>query len=115
MQNTEYLSLQVDLPLIVKADQVFVESGIVWLTQSGHLDDVILFADQSYRSHRSGKVVIMALSEDAKVTLQSNLPVSRSRELISALANSFRSNFRFGLRHYNNKAARFAAWHCIVK
>ena len=95
MHNTEYLALKVNQPRIVKEDQVFVESGIVWLTQSGHLNDVILFANQSYRLQRPGTVVIMALSEDAKVTLQSNFLGFRALKLISALFNGVSSNFRF--------------------
>ena len=95
MHNTEYLALKVNQPRIVKEDQVFVESGIVWLTQSGHLNDVLLFANQSYRLQRPGTVVIMALSEDAKVTLQSNHLGFRVRKLISALFNGVSSTFRF--------------------
>lgn len=106
MQNTEYLSLKVNQPLIVKADQVFVESGLVWLTQTGHLRDVFLFADQSYRSQRSGKVVIQALFEDAKVTLHSTPLRFRARKLILALSNAVRSNFRIGFGHYNGRVGR---------
>ena len=98
MQNTEYLSLGVNRPLIVKADQVFVESGILWLTQTGHLRDVLLFADQSYRLRRSGKIVIQALAEGTKVSLHSTPLGIRARKLISALSDAVRSILRFGLR-----------------
>ena len=106
MQNTEYLSLKVNQALIVQAYQVFVESGILWLTQTGHLRDVLLFADQSYRPLRSGKIVIQALSADTKVTLQFTPLGFRARKLISALRNAVRSNFRFGLAHHKGRVSR---------
>ena len=101
MQNTEHLLLNVNQVLVVRADQVFVESGTVWLTQSGCLDDVFLSANQSYRSRRSGKVVIQALCGDAKVILQSNSLVFRARKLILTLTDAVSSGLRFGLRHDN--------------
>lgn len=106
MRYTEYLSLNVNEAHIVKADQVFVESGILWLTQTGNLRDVLLFADQSYRSRRSGKIVIQALGENTKVILQSTPPGFRARKLISALINAVKSNFRFGLGHCYGRAGR---------
>lgn len=106
MQNTEYLSLELDQPLIVKADQVLVESGIVWLTQTGQLRDVLLFADHSYRSQRSGRIVIQALSAGTKVRLQSNPAGFRARKLVAALSNAVRSSFRFGLRQCYGRVSR---------
>lgn len=106
MQNTESLSLKLNRAHIVKTDQVSVESGIVWLTQTGYWRDVFLFAGESYRPHRSGKVVIQALSEDTKVTLQITPLGFRARKLIAAVSNAVRSNFGFGLRHYNGRVSR---------
>lgn len=106
MPNAEYLSLKVNQALIVKADQVFVESGIVWLTQSGQPDDVFLFAGQSFRRQRSGKVVIQALSEDSKVSLLSNPLFPGIRRLILALADAARSTFGFGLCRCSDEASR---------
>ena len=103
MNNTEYLSLKINQPRIVKADQVFVESGIVWLTQSGRPDDVLLFAGQSFRRQRSGKLVIQALSEDTKIGLQSNRLFPGVRRLILALSNAARSIPKFGLCQRNDK------------
>lgn len=105
MQNAEYLSLKINQALVVKADQVFVESGIVWLTQSGHADDVFLFAGQSFRRQRSGKVVIQALSEDSKVSLLSAPLFPSMRRLIPALSNATRSTFGFGLCRCNDEAS----------
>jgi len=105
VKNTEYLSLEVNQALSVKADQVVVESGIVWLTESGQSDDVFLFAGQSFRRQRSGKVVIQALSEDSKVSLQSNPLFPGIRRLIAALSNATRSTFGFGLCRFTDEAS----------
>jgi hypothetical protein len=96
MQNTEQLSLKVNEPLIVKADRVVVESGLVWLTQTGHLRDVLLYAGQSYAARRAGRIVIQALAADTRVILQSTTLGFRLRKLIAAVKNAVRSRFRFG-------------------
>jgi len=105
VQNSEHLLLKVNQALIVKADQVFVESGIVWLTQSGQPDDVLLFAGQSFRRRRSGKVVIQALSEDCKVSLHSTPLFPGIRRLIPALSNATRSTFGVGLCRCSDEAS----------
>ncbi|MBS1230846.1 MAG: hypothetical protein H6R17_4123 [Proteobacteria bacterium] len=106
VKNSEHLSLQVNQAHIVKADQVFVESGIVWLTQSGQPDDVFLFAGQSFRRQRSGKVVIQALSGNCEVSLQPTPLLPGIRRLIRALSNAPRSTLGFGLCRCDNEASR---------
>ena len=82
MTHTQQLSLKNNQALAVNADQLFVASGVVWLTQSGSADDVLLLAGQSFRSRRSGKVVIQALAEGTNVRLQSTSVFSCLRKLI---------------------------------
>ena len=105
MPPTEHLSLKNNQALVVNADQLFVESGVVWLTQSGSAEDVLLFAGQSFRRRRSGKVVIQALAAGTNVRLQSTSVFSGLRELISRLSKASISSFRFGVSRCDDKAS----------
>jgi len=98
VKNAEYLSLEINQAQRVEADCVTVMSGIVWLTQSGLLDDVLLFSGQSFSTLGSGKVVIQALSEDTKVCVRSKPSFSGIGKLIPALSNATSSIFRSGLQ-----------------
>ena len=105
MTPTEQLSLKYNQALAVDADQLLVESGVLWLTQSGSADDVLLLAGQSFRPRRSGKVVIQSLAEGTSVRLQSTSVFAYLRELVSWSLNACSSNFRFGVRHCGDKAS----------
>lgn len=72
MPHAEYLSLSLSQARIVKADHVAVESGILWLTQSGSPADVLLRAGQSFHRERPGRIVIQPLGGDATLRLQSD-------------------------------------------
>ena len=105
MPPTEHLSLKINQALVIPADHLFVESGVVWLTQSGSAEDVLLFAGQSFRPRRSGKVVIQALAEATNVRLQTSSIFSGLRELISWSLKTRISSFSFGVRHCDDKAS----------
>jgi hypothetical protein len=70
LQNANILSLDANQALSVKAAQLRVESGIVWLTQSGQPDDVLLFAGQSFKAQRCGRIVIQSLAAETRVSWQ---------------------------------------------
>ena len=105
MTPTEQLSLKNNQALVVNADQLFVESGVVWLTQSGSAEDVLLFAGQSFRRRRSGRVVIQALAEGTNVRLRSTSIFSGLRELISWLLKARISSLRLGVSRCDDKAS----------
>lgn len=105
MTPTELLSLKNNQALAVNADHLFVESGVVWLTQSGSAEDVLLFAGQSFRRRRSGKVVIQALAEGTNVRLRSTSIFSGLRELISWSLKTRISSFRLGVSRCDDKAS----------
>lgn len=105
MTPTELLSLKNNQALAVNADHLFVESGVVWLTQSGAAEDVLLFAGQSFRRRRSGKVVIQALAEGTNVRLRSTSIFSGLRELISWSLKARISSFRLGVSRCDDKAS----------
>ena len=105
MPPTEHLSLTNNQALAINADQLFVESGVVWLTQSGSADDVLLLAGQSFRPRRSGKVVIQALAEGTNIRLRSTSIFSGLRELISWSLKARISSFRFGVSRCDDKAS----------
>ena len=105
MPSTEHLSLTNNQALAINADQLFVESGVVWLTQSGSADDVLLLAGQSFRPRRSGKVVIQALAEGTNIRLRSTSIFSGLRELISWSLKARISSFRFGVSRCDDKAS----------
>lgn len=88
MRCAKHLSLSPNQVLAVNAEQIVVESGILWLTQSGCPDDVILVGGQSFCPHRSGKVVIQALHEEARLSLQSSSIAARLRALFFSLSNA---------------------------
>jgi len=69
MGKLEYRILRADEPIVVKADQVLVETGVIWLTQSGCHEDIVLFRDQSHRPQAKGRVVIEAMGGNARVIL----------------------------------------------
>ena len=105
MTSTTQLSLKNNQALVIPADHLFVKSGVVWLTQSGSADDVLLFAGQSFRRRRSGKVVIQALAEGTNVRLQTFSILSGLRQLISWSLKARISSFRFSARHCDGKAS----------
>lgn len=70
MEKFEYRVLHADEPIVVKADQVLVETGVVWLTQSGCPEDIVLRRDQSHRALPKGRLVIEAMGGDALVILR---------------------------------------------
>ena len=105
MPSTEHLSLKINQALVIHADQLFVESGVVWLTQSGSAEDVLLLVGQSFRPRRSGKVVIQALSEGTNVRLQPTPAFSWLRQLISWSPKVSISSFRFGVSRCDDKAS----------
>lgn len=72
MPYAETLSLLPAQACVVSADRVVVESGIVWLTQSGSPEDVVLRAGQSFRRDRPGRIVIQPLCGEARLRLQSD-------------------------------------------
>lgn len=72
METLEYRVLHPDEPIIVQADQVRVETGVIWLTQSGCHEDVVIGRNQSYRPRPKGRVVIEAMGDDARVLLCRN-------------------------------------------
>ena len=80
MEELEYRVLRADEPIIVKADQVLVETGVIWLTQSGCHEDIVLYRDQSHRPLAKGRVVIEAMGGNARVILR------REAKLFSWLA-----------------------------
>ena len=105
MTPTEQLSLKYNQALAVDADQLLVESGVLWLTQSGSADDVLLLAGQSFRPRRSGKVVIQALAEGTNVRLQPTPAFSWLRQLISWSPKASISSLRFGVSRCDEKAS----------
>ena len=105
MPSTEHLSLTNNQALAINADQLFVESGVVWLTQSGSADDVLLLAGQSFRPRRSGKVVIQALAEGTNIRLRSTSIFSGLRELISWLLKARISSLRLGVSRSDDRAS----------
>ena len=105
MPPTEHLSLTNNQALAINADRLFVESGVVWLTQSGSADDVLLLAGQSFRPRRSGKVVIQALAEGTNVRLQPTPAFSWLRQLISWSLKARISSFRLGVSRCDDKAS----------
>lgn len=72
MINRQYLTQQRNQNRTVRADRIVVESGALWLTQSGCVDDVFLAAGQSYSSNGAGRIVIEALSDNTRICLQLN-------------------------------------------
>jgi hypothetical protein len=70
LQNANSLSLDANQALTVKAAHLRVESGIVWLTQSGQPGDVLLFAGQTFNAQRCGRIVIQSLAEATRVSWQ---------------------------------------------
>lgn len=97
MQST--LLLKTNQCLTVKADQVFVTSGVVWLTQSGYSKDVILHAGQSYQSRGSGKIVVLACSDNTGLSLHSTSLISRVHRLVLALLKEIRLHSRDERHH----------------
>lgn len=94
MQESRSLSLKINQARVLEADHVVVESGVVWLTQSGSPEDVLLFGGQSFRIERPGKIVIQALEEEARVRVQSSSVISRLRRLFSVSSTPAISGFR---------------------
>ncbi|WP_319240238.1 DUF2917 domain-containing protein [uncultured Propionivibrio sp.] len=72
MSYVETVSLPLAQARVVNADRVVVASGIVWLTQSGSPEDVVLRAGQSFRRERPGRIVIQPLDGEATLRLQSD-------------------------------------------
>lgn len=72
MINRQYLTQQRHQNQTVRADRIVVESGALWLTQSGCADDVFLVAGESYSSHGEGRIVIEALCDNTRTCLQLN-------------------------------------------
>lgn len=72
MSYAETLLLPLAQARVVNADRVVVASGIVWLTQSGSPEDVVLRAGQSFRRERPGRIVIQPLDGEATLWLQSD-------------------------------------------
>lgn len=89
MPHAEYLSLPLAQARVVTADHVAVESGIVWLTQSGSTEDILLRAGESFRRERSGRIVIQPLGGEATLRLQSDGIVSAMRRRIALASAAF--------------------------
>jgi hypothetical protein len=66
MPATEIQELETQQARTVHAAEITVESGILWVTQSGRIDDIVLHAGQSYCPSGQGKVVIQAIEGKAR-------------------------------------------------
>ena len=103
MTNAHSLSLQPNRALTVKAAQLRVESGIVWLTQDGQSADVLLYAGQSFKAHRRGRIVIESLAAETRVSLQPRPVFSGFGQRLAALLDRGMASLRPALGACDNR------------
>jgi len=106
MSYAETLSLPLAQARVVNADRVVVESGIVWLTQSDSLEDVVLRAGESFHRERPGRIVIQPLGADATLRLLSDGVWSGLRGRIALVLATCCARLGAGLRAALSDARR---------